>query len=56
MRKCRYLIISLINNMTDDEYNSRVNNIKKLRNKYYSKCSIDSINTLMMKYIINFLE
>ena len=49
-------LINLIHNMTDDEYNKRVNNIKNLRNKYYNACSYHGTGTLMIKYIINSLE
>jgi hypothetical protein len=41
-------IIKLIKNMSDDEYNLRIENIKKLRNKYFN---ITSFN-----YVFNYIS
>ena len=45
-------IIELIKNMSDDEYNLRIENIKKLRNKYFNITSFNYVFNYMSDYIL----
>ena len=49
-------IVNYIKNMADDEYNKRINNIKKIRNKYYKIFSMNYICDYIANEIISIID